>query len=451
MKKGIKKALAALMMSAFLSTGAAAQESYVLETAGGAMLATEQGEVLIESGEYTLLYEVGGLTDGVRRFAAEKVTEKGVFCALLDEQGVPLTEFEYQGFEGGNDAVMFTRRDRCGVMDLNGNILIEADYTALISAGDGGWLAQKTDPFDEMADTVYHVSADAKESMLKTRITGGLYPMREGLSAASSAENTLFGYLDASGNWAIEPRFVWAGLFEDGRAAAASAEGTGLIDRQGNWVLAPRYNSLMREGDSLIVAAEGDTLMLFHPDTLEKVASYRGENLYAYPTEGGRAIVMNGSRGFIVNERGEEEMSVDGCMNLSRWKGMDEHVIVTKGEFGTASVYLYDLQGNVLSEGYQEMMPLGEIDGEMYYLYILFEATQVTYGAGLSFWDEIPGTRVCGVLSPEGSELFDTKADYIRYAGDGLILIDYADRTVLADIHGRIIKEYAMEEISHED
>ncbi len=451
MKKGIKRALAALMLTAFLGAGAAAQGGYVLETAGGVMLATERGEALIEAGEYTLLYEVEGLPDGIRRFTAEKLTEKGAFCALLDERGVPLTEFEYQGFEWVNDALIFVRRDRFGAMDASGNILIEADYTALLAAGDGGWLAQKTDPFDEMADTVYRISADGQESMLKTRISGGMFPMREGRSAAASAENGLYGYLDASGNWVIEPRFVWAGMFEGGRAVAATAEGTGLIDRQGNWVLAPRYNSLTREGDSLIVAIEGDSLILIHPDTLEEVSAYRGNQLYAYPSAGGRAIVMHGNRGFVVNERGEEEMSVDGCMNLSRWTGMENQVIVTKGEFGTASVYLYDLQGNVLSEGYQEMMPLGQIDGETYYLCILFEATQVTYGAGMSFWDEIPGTRVCGILSPEGKELFSVRADFIRYAGDGLILMDYEDKTVLADIHGRTIKEYVTEELSHED
>ncbi len=451
MKKRIRRALAALMLTSFLASGAAAQGGYVLETAGGVMLTTERGEVLTEAGEYTLLYEVEGLPEGIRRFTAEKLTEKGAFCALLDERGVPLTEFEYQSFEGVNDALIFMRRDRCGVMDMNGNILIEADYTALIAAGDGGWLAQKTDPFDEMADTVYRISAGGQESMLKTRISGGLFPIYEGRSAAMSAENGLYGYLDVSGNWAIEPRFAWAGMFEGGLAVAATAEGTGMIDRQGNWVLAPRYNSLMREGDSLIVATNADTLTLIAPDTLEEAASYRGADLYAYPTEGGRAIVMHGNRGFVVNGRGEEEMSVDGCMNLSRWKGMENRVIVTKGEFGTASVYLYDLQGNVLSKGYQEMMPLGQIDGETYYLYILFEATQVTYGAGMSFWDEIPGTRVCGILSPEGGELFSVRADFIRYAGDGLILIDHADKTVLADIHGKTIKEYVTEELSNED
>ena len=448
MERNVRKALAALLVSACLGAGASAQGAYILETGRGAMLASPQGEVLIESGEYTLLYEVEGLSGENRRFSAEKLTEKGAFCALLDENGVPLTEFEYQNFEYENGVIVFKRKDWHGAMDIDGNILLEASYTALISAGDGGWLAQKTDPYDEMPDTVYRIGADGQESTLKTRITGGLSPMSEGLSVAYSAENALCGYLDASGNWAIEPKFIWAGSFEGGRAIAASAEGTGMIDKQGSWVIAPRYDALMREADSLILATEGDVLTLLHPDTLEKVASYSGVDLYGYPTSGGKAVIMHGKRGLVIDAHGNELMRVEDCMSLSRWAGMGERVIVTKGEFGTAGVYLYDLQGKALSKGYQEMMPLGEIDGEMYYMYILFEATQVKYGAGLSFWDEIPGTRVCGVLSPDGKELFSAKAEYIRYVDDGLIFIDYADRTVLSDIRGKVIGEYGTEEAS---
>lgn len=64
-----------------------------------------------------------------------------------------------------------------------------------------------------------------------------------------------FGYADAEGRMAIEPRYVWAGDFSEGRApvAVAAPEGEngllmGLIDREGNEVIAAEYDDLSWDG-----------------------------------------------------------------------------------------------------------------------------------------------------------------------------------------------------------
>lgn len=64
-----------------------------------------------------------------------------------------------------------------------------------------------------------------------------------------------FGYADTEGHLVIEPQYVWAGDFGEGRAAVAVAapgdeQGTlmGLIDREGRQVIAPIYDDLSWDG-----------------------------------------------------------------------------------------------------------------------------------------------------------------------------------------------------------
>jgi len=341
MKYGkFRRGLAALLAAMCLSTGAAAaqEKGYILETAEGACMIDRTGEALGEAVRYSMLYEIDMPGQGIRRFVGERMGEPG--CALLDESGKALTEFEYQSFEYCGGVLIFMRKGYCGAMDTDGSILIEAAYTMLIPTGDGTYLAQKTNPYDDLADIVYRIEADGSEQASPARISGGMSPMSEGLCVAMSAPDVRYGYLNAQGEWAIEPRFRWAGAFENGRAMAADEQGAGMIDTAGAWLIEPGYDSISHQGDSLLLASRGNTLTLIHPDTLESVASYTGDGLYGYPGEGGTALIMHDGRGMVIDANGEIRLDVEDCSAVGRWSGMKDHVIVTRGEFGTAGAYL---------------------------------------------------------------------------------------------------------------
>ena len=49
----------------------------------------------------------------------------------------------------------------------------------------------------------------------------------------------LYGYLQSDGQWAIEPRFLWAEDFREGRAEVKTESGYGVIDKEGNFLLHP--------------------------------------------------------------------------------------------------------------------------------------------------------------------------------------------------------------------
>lgn len=59
-----------------------------------------------------------------------------------------------------------------------------------------------------------------------------------------AADGESWGFIDASGDWAIEPRFDDVQHFASGRAAAFDGDSWGIIDGSGEWVAGPGRDSL---------------------------------------------------------------------------------------------------------------------------------------------------------------------------------------------------------------
>ncbi|MCG8556303.1 MAG: WG repeat-containing protein [Proteobacteria bacterium] len=81
-------------------------------------------------------------------------------------------------------------------------------------------------------------------------VRGGLRfasPYSEGMAAARVSGR--WGYLDASGHWAIKPRFRDAASFSEGMAWVRREDGAaGYVDHDGNWVLGPTGGTIVSPG-----------------------------------------------------------------------------------------------------------------------------------------------------------------------------------------------------------
>lgn len=439
---GMRAVLSAALMFILCAAGYAEGENCPVQLHGSAVLVNAAGEDVIPEGEYGLLYELYGLPEGLTLYAGARADDYSLY-ALVDAGGKRLTEFDYRLLEYMDGGVLFFQDGKCGVMDEAGRVIIEPEYTWMIPDGGDGYLALKTDPYDDSPDSIYCVTADGAASASGVRIGYGLNEMREGLSAASDPDSGLYGYIGPDGRWAIEPAFRWAGVFQEGRAQADTADGTGLIDRTGGWVIEPRFDSVQQAApDSLILAAAGETVELMDPETLETVGSCTGSGMYGYAVSGGAVLVMEGCAA-IVDRTGDEVVRLEGCLDVSQWEGMENELIAQMGEYGTPSVYLYRKDGSVLAGPYQNIMPLGTVDGEMYYTFVSFDAEQAEYEEySLTFWDEIPGTRRCGVIAPDGRELCVFDCEYISWADEDRMLIQTEDSILLADFSGNVIREF---------
>ena len=67
-----------------------------------------------------------------------------------------------------------------------------------------------------------------------------------GLAGVADFDLTLAGYIDTTGEWAVDPQFESVEPFGEGLAAVgdwASGE-YGYIDEQGEWAITPRFSSV---------------------------------------------------------------------------------------------------------------------------------------------------------------------------------------------------------------
>ena len=423
----------------------AAGRTYAVALDGRAILTDEEGNGLTGENQYSELYELYGLEEGLMLYAGAGTNPENAGFALVNAQGEALTEFVYQTLEYAGGGVIFRQGDRIGLMNTDGKVLLQPVYTAMVSSGAGGYLAHKTDPYDDSPDPVIWIDEAGTEHDTGVRLTGGLYEFSEGLSPAFSAENGLYGYLGSEGEWAIEPRYEWAGSFVGGCAPANRNGGAGLIDSEGGWIIEPVYEYLSYEKDGLAVCIRGNELSIIDPVSREKAAVYAESGIYGHSSPDGLAVVVLKDRTVVVDRTGAEALSLANCRSFSRWEGMDGKAIVYAGEFGQPGACLYRLDGELLAGPYQDVMPLGRKSGEMYYMYIQYDTVETKYpGLDVSLWDEAEGTRECGVLSPEGEELCRFRTDYISCLGEDRILFRQENAVIMADFSGNELKRFEI-------
>jgi hypothetical protein len=71
----------------------------------------------------------------------------------------------------------------------------------------------------------------------------------EGLAPASPSDTELWGYVDTTGTFVIEPQFARAYVFSNGRAAVEKNGAFGYVDTQGEMVIEPQFDGARRFGN----------------------------------------------------------------------------------------------------------------------------------------------------------------------------------------------------------
>jgi len=117
----------------------------------------------------------------------------------------------------------------------------------------------------------------------------------EGLAAAWDLATGLWGYIDRSGQWQIQPQYETARRFSEGLAAAETRapegyEGTlwGYIDKAGQWVMTPQFEwaSSFAGGVAAVVPQfewehDGQTRYIRH-DPLNRVITRENETVFLF-------------------------------------------------------------------------------------------------------------------------------------------------------------------------
>lgn len=380
-------------------------QTYAVRDRDRCALVTDEGEVLVPPGRYVELLSV---TDGI--FAAR--SEKGAGWLLLNGSGELLGEETYEDMYLDGGMLLYRKGGRYGVMDTERNVVYEPQFTRIVSNGEGGFLAIRTDPDDETADGVYLLDGKGGESTTGTTIVYGLNAFSGGLSAAVSPSTKRTGYLDAQGVWAISPQYAYAARFVGTLAVAAADSGVGVIDLSGNWAVSPKYESVsLSPGNGVFTATTGGgRVTVYDAETLAIVADVAGGTAYAR-TERLRdmALVTVGGVSSLYSREGEVLASWGEEKGVALWSAGPDRIILVSDE----EAWLLNGRAEKLAGPYAEVSILD--------------------GAAFAYADY---DGFGGILDADGNVILQTKYDSIGRGAPGLYIARDANGAYVIDADG---------------
>lgn len=89
----------------------------------------------------------------------------------------------------------------------------------------------------------------------------------------------VWGYVDATQNWVIEPKYKDAWMFSKGMGVVQVSENKcGLINTKGEWIIEPNYQSILT-----FVDAKGETYFNVEKDNVNTLFDAQGKEIFSSP------------------------------------------------------------------------------------------------------------------------------------------------------------------------
>ena len=424
--------LAALWLCA---AGAAAEEVLCVSTETCAALLDLGGGEIVPPGAYSDIYEVVEN----ERYALGAEADGRMRYALADSSGTLLTGAEYDLLAADGDVILFRQGGLYGAMDMDGNLLLTAAYTQLVSAGDGAFLALTTDPNDDTPDEILRIAGGEAVST-GIRTASGLEPLCDGLMPFREPDTELYGYVDSQGAVAIEAQFSYAGAFEDGVAHAAAEGLSGAINREGDWLIRPEYDFL-EWGDGIIVGLQGrETCVVYAAENGVERFRVEGANLSA-AVAGACAIVMDDEALYAYSADGTLILQTSRTATLSPGDG--GQLILSDGDWGTACVAIVEPDGTVLDRRDQHLLALSD---DRYAFITMRVASYSSDALGTIRYSVDYDSLRYGLMDTAGREILPAEYLEIRSAGTDRYLTIAEDGLRLTDEEGNVLWSHLTEE-----
>ncbi len=191
---------------------------------------------------------IGPLRDGRRRFTTgDRPHRHGFLDAggqLAVEPRFSLADDFSEGLAAVSEVFSTPANQLQGYIDPQGSWAIPPRFRTATAFSDG--LAR-------VGDIDGEAFVDRRgEIVLRLGHRGGRCgDFREGLAPRErDVGGWRWGFIDRTGAWVIEPRFLWAEPFSEGLAPAREEGVCGFIDRSGAWAIEPRFTHVegFREG-----------------------------------------------------------------------------------------------------------------------------------------------------------------------------------------------------------
>ena len=383
-------------------------------------LVSENGENIVLPGAFAGIFKI---TDGLYR---GKSSETGKF-SLMTEKCEMLTESKYTLFiKIAENAVLFEQDGKYGVMDEKANMTVPPEYTWLVSNGAGGYLALRTDVWDNTPDGVYLIDETGYVSPTGVKVASFLMEFSEGLSPALSTENGKYGYLNCEGQWEIRPQYAYADAFLGGIAVATLDSGSGVIDKKGSWQITPKYDFVdigNKNGPAIACVDYEGSVTVFSKDTFEKAYSFDQDLMGAYVSVSGDSIIA-----YFDDRVAEFDFSGNEIASVSSQGYLFPAQSGYTIGYDDENAFLTDSFGKRVLDGYRELTELTDDGENVYFTFVKGEVT-------------VDGYRV-GVVDQTGREILPCSYTSVIVPEEGYLQAENENGMYLFTLTGEPVWKY---------
>ncbi len=224
---------------------------------------------------------------------------------LVDEDGEIVLEAQYYSLELlGEGLAIAGEYDKdeysthYALITINGEELTGYDYGFMGSLSDDGLILVGT--YDD-GDSLYGFINEDGEEVIPVEFDDA-NSFSEGLAAA--CEDGEWGFIDTDGEWVIEPNFDDVSFFDNGMCKAVSGSRQGFIDEDGDWIFKARFSVDSYFYDGLCIAQEDGEWGYINEDG-EWVIPPRFKVANQFSDEGLACVSENGNTYGFIDKDGE--------------------------------------------------------------------------------------------------------------------------------------------------
>jgi len=418
-----------LVLLCMLSCGAQAA-TLCVDAPGVVVLTDDRGAEKTENGRFESAFVV-------RAGALYAAGRKGAY-RLFDAEGQPLGDVQFSMIDDNGQTLVFSSNHMYGVMNPEGEILLEPRWTQLTPDGSGGWLALTDDPLDEHADEITHIDETGTEKQTGVYCAGGLSRVSDGRMPFTDPDG-YYGALDADGAVAVNPVWHYMSAYSNGLAKVAGPEGLGLIDVSGRTVVAPTLLWLERSA-AMIAAWDGTNLDIYGPRGGQRRARLSGK-IQEIALAGDDLVVTYEEKTCLYDANGRLLTQEGGSVCYTA--GTRGQLIASNGQWGEKCQWLVNPDGSKASGLFQQLLPLSaeryaflEMQGEAY--------ESEALGRSQTAWDY--GECRYGLMDSRGRIITAARYREIRALSSDRLLLIGDERVQIADRNGVVMKTWIIPE-----
>lgn len=173
---------------------------------------------------------------------------------VIDASGNEIIEPKYETIQNSGEGMFAVRiNEKWGVLDANGELVIDSKYNKVKEFKNNYALALTNE------NKWCLLSKEGTEVFPKGLKDYKISALNEGIALILNTSEGKFGYMDLTGNWIIEPTYVKAKAFYNGRAAYLENEKWGYLNTSGEKVIKAQYVKVSKFNENIAQVSNGNT------------------------------------------------------------------------------------------------------------------------------------------------------------------------------------------------